>query len=58
MATAILPPVTERLPVRARRFDWVFIVFFSWAFVTCIISDAIPTLGIHQSADSTNILAR
>jgi hypothetical protein len=46
------------LPLRRRGFDWVFIVFFCWAFVSCIISDAIPTLGIVQSADSTNILAQ
>jgi hypothetical protein len=46
------------LPLRHRGFDFVFIVFFCWAFVTCIISDAIPTLGIVQSADSPNILAQ
>jgi hypothetical protein len=46
------------LPLRRRGFDFVFIVFFCWAFVTCIISDAIPTLGIVQSADSPNILAQ
>lgn len=46
------------LPLRRRGFDYVFIVFFCWAFVSCIISDAIPTLGIVQSPDSPNILAQ
>lgn len=46
------------LRLRQRPFDFVFIVFFSWAFVSCMISDAIPTLGIVQAADSTNILAQ
>lgn len=46
------------LPLRRRGFDYVFIVFFCWAIVSCIISDAIPTLGIVQSADSPNILAQ
>jgi hypothetical protein len=34
------------LPLKNRKFDYLFIVFFSWAFITCIISDAIPTLGV------------
>lgn len=46
------------LPLRRRGFDYVFIVFFCWAIVSCVISDAIPTLGIVQSADSPNILAQ
>lgn len=46
------------LPLRKRGWDIFFIVFFSWAFLTCIISDAIPTLGIVESPDSPNILAR
>lgn len=41
-----------------RKFDYLFIVFFSWAFITCIISDAIPTLGVVESPHSSNILAR
>ena len=49
-------PATLR--VRQRPFDLVFIVFFSWAFLTCLISDAIPTLGIPETPDSPNILAR
>ena len=44
--------------MKQRGFDYVFIVFFSWAFISCIISDAIPTLGIVQSSDSPNILAQ
>ena len=46
------------LRLRQRPFDIVFIVFFSWAFVSCVISDAIPTLGIAQTAETTNILAQ
>lgn len=46
------------LPLRRRGFDWVFIIFFSWAIVSCLISDAIPTLGIAQTPDSPNILAQ
>lgn len=48
--------VTLRL--NKRPFDYVFVVFFCWAFVSCMISDAIPTLGIPQTADTTNILAQ
>lgn len=47
----------KNLPLKQRGFDYVFIVFFCWAFISCIISDAIPTLGIEQTPDSTNILA-
>ena len=54
----ILSVTIANLPLRRRGFDYVFIVFFCWAFVSCIISDAIPTLGIVQSPDSTNILAQ
>ena len=46
------------LALKDRKFDYLFIVFFSWAFITCIISDAIPTLGIVESPHSSNILAR
>jgi hypothetical protein len=48
----------KNLALKQRSFDYVFIVFFSWAFVSCMISDAIPTLGIVQSPDSPNILAQ
>jgi hypothetical protein len=48
----------KNLALKQRGFDFVFIVFFSWAFISCIISDAIPTLGIVQSPDSPNILAQ
>ncbi len=44
--------------LKNRKFDYLFIAFFSWAFTTCIISDAIPTLGIVESPHSSNILAR
>ena len=46
------------IELKDRKFDFLFILFFSWAFITCIISDAIPTLGIVESAHSSNILAR
>ena len=48
----------KNLALKQRGFDYVFIVFFSWAFISCMISDAIPTLGIVQSPDSPNILAQ
>ena len=46
------------LPIKQRKFDYLFLIFFSWAFITCIISDAIPTLGVVESPHSGNILAR
>ena len=46
------------LALKNRKFDYLFVIFFSWAFVTCIISDAIPTLGILESPHSANILAK
>ncbi|WP_374007616.1 DUF2781 domain-containing protein [Leifsonia sp. LS-T14] len=53
------PPATPpNLPLRKRPVDIFFIVMFSLFIVTCIISDAIPTLGILQTATTTNILAQ
>lgn len=49
---------TSGLALRQRPFDIVFLVFFSWALLTCIISDAVPTLGIVQAPDSPNIFAQ
>ena len=46
------------LALKDRKIDYLFIVFFSWAFITCIISDAIPTLGVVESPHSRNLLAR
>jgi EXPERA (EXPanded EBP superfamily) len=46
------------LKIRERRFDLLFIIFFSWAFISSMISDAIPTLGIVESPTSHNILSR
>jgi len=46
------------LELKDRKIDYLFIIFFSWAFITCIISDAIPTLGVVESPHSGNILAR
>lgn len=46
------------LPLKLRKFDYLFVLFFSWAFVSSMISDAIPTLGIVESPHSSNILAR
>ena len=54
--TSTTAPVN--LPLRKRGWDIFFIVFFSWAIVSCITSDAIPTLGIEQAPDSPNILAQ
>ena len=56
VASAATP--TVNLPLRNRPIDIVFIVFFSLFIVTCIISDAIPTHGIPQTATTTNILAQ
>lgn len=56
-ATTSASAITN-LPLRKRGFDIVFIVFFCWAIISCLISDAIPTLGIEQTADSPNILAQ
>ncbi len=49
--------VVRNLPLRSRPIDIVFVCFFSVFILTCIISDAIPTLGIPQTADTTNVLA-
>ena len=52
------PAVPANLPLRRRPIDIFFIVMFSLFSLTCIISDAIPTLGIPQTATTTNILAQ
>jgi EXPERA (EXPanded EBP superfamily) len=49
---------TRSLQLRQRPFDIVFVVFFSIFIVTCVISDAIPTLGIPQTAHTTNLFAQ
>lgn len=46
------------LPLRERRIDLFFAVLFVTFAVTSGISDAVPTLGIEMSPDSTNPLAR
>ncbi len=50
--------IHSNLPLNSRKFDYLFIVFFSWAFISSMISDAIPTLGIVESPLSHNLLAR
>ncbi|MET3566461.1 hypothetical protein ABIC47_001946 [Leifsonia sp. 563] len=55
---ATAPVTPANLPLRKRPVDIFFIVMFSLFIVTCIISDAIPTLGIPQTATTTNILAQ
>ena len=47
------PAVPANLPLRRRPIDIFFIVMFSLFSLTCIISDAIPTLGIPQTATTT-----
>lgn len=47
-----------KLRLTERPFDIVFIVFFCIFIVTCVISDSIPTLGIPQTAHSTNLFAQ
>ena len=56
--TARTTAPTESLPLRKRPIDIVFICFFSLFIVTCIISDSIPTLGIPQTAHTTNLFAQ
>jgi hypothetical protein len=51
---AVDPCRPANLPLRARPFDWVFIVVFSLFTVTSMISDMLPTLGIHFSSPSPN----
>ena len=46
------------LPLRQRPIDIFFLVMFSLFIVTCIISDAIPTLGIPQTATTHNLFAQ
>jgi len=46
------------LPLKERRIDIFFAVLFVVFAITSGISDAVPTLGIEMSADSTNPLAR
>jgi EXPERA (EXPanded EBP superfamily) len=46
------------LPLRKRPVDIVFVCFFSLFIVTCIISDSIPTLGIPQTAHTSNLFAQ
>lgn len=48
----------QNLPLRERRIDLFFAVVFVVFAITSGISDAVPTLGIEMSADSTNPLAR
>ena len=52
------PATPSNLPLRKRPIDIFFLAMFSLFVVTCIISDAIPTLGIPQTATTTNILAQ
>ncbi|MEO7015421.1 MAG: emopamil-binding family protein [Leifsonia sp.] len=46
------------LPLHKRPVDIFFIFMFSLFIVTCIISDAIPTLGIPQTSTTTNLFAQ
>lgn len=46
------------LPLAKRSIDIFFICIFSIFIVTSIISDSIPTLGIPQTAHTTNFLAQ
>ncbi|UFS58525.1 EXPERA domain-containing protein [Subtercola endophyticus] len=61
VAAAVSSATTAKpasLPLAKRPFDIVFVVFFSIFFVTCLISDAIPTLGIAQTPDAPLIFAQ
>jgi hypothetical protein len=48
----------QNLPLRERRLDMFFAVTFLVFAVTCVISDAVPTLGIEMTPDSPNVFAR
>jgi hypothetical protein len=56
--TAAAPATPPNLPLRKRPIDIFFICAFSLFIVTCIISDAIPTLGIPQTATTHNLFAQ
>jgi hypothetical protein len=49
---------TANLRLVDRPFDIVLLGFFCLFIVTCIISDSIPTLGIPQTAHTTNLFAQ
>jgi hypothetical protein len=49
---------TPNLPLKDRRIDIFFAVLFLVFALTSGISDAVPTLGIEMSPDSSNPLAR
>ena len=49
---------SANLPLKDRRIDLFFAVLFLVFAVTSGISDAVPTLGIEMSPDSSNPLAR
>ncbi|MGC9152011.1 MAG: EXPERA domain-containing protein [Microbacter sp.] len=48
----------RNLTLKQRPVDLFFAVVFSMFAVTCVISDAIPTLGIVMDPHSANVLAR
>lgn len=49
---------TINLPLRERKFDFFFIVLFSLFFITSMIADAVPTLGLEMKPDSENWIVR
>jgi hypothetical protein len=48
----------QNLPLSQRRFDYVFIVMFSLFFITCCISDVVPTVTGTLMPDSPSLLIR
>lgn len=50
--------MNQNLPLKQRPFDIFFIVMFCLFFITSMISDAVPTLGVEMSATSTNWFSR
>ena len=52
------PENHTNLPLSERRIDIFFAVIFFVFAITSVISDALPTLGVSMSPNSTNALAR
>lgn len=48
----------QNLPLKQRPIDIFFMVMFSLFFITSMISDAVPTMGVEMSPTSTNWFSR
>ncbi len=50
--------ISANLPLKQRPIDIFFAIIFLVFTVTCVISDALPTIGVEMSPDSANMFAR